>query len=502
MEENIQTIENESRNVPVKDLLLIAGTLLLGILSVTLFFENSLGISIPIFVAAFYTVMLLHGRGRLLKGSLFGWFLILPIVMLSLTYCFFASELFRPLNLLALPVLIVLQTLLVTGGNNFSWHSPAILLDLFLGIFFRCIVHVFKPFRLIGRAIVQKTGNSKLNPSIARVLAGLAISLPIVAILIALLSSADMVFNSMMSAIPELLRELNLGEAIVKVILGGAIFLLSFSYLWSLSIDEKPGSGLKDTVQGTLPRVWDPVTILTVAAVIDLIYVAFVAVQFAYLFGGLSIGLPADFTYAEYARRGFFELVAVTVINIGILAAFLSFTKNTGPKAGPALRVLYTVMIGCTFVMLFSAHLRMSLYEEAYGYTHLRMYTHLFMAFLLILFIITLYRVWADRAQLLKPYIITAIAAFVVVNYMNVDALIVRSNSDRFDKTGKIDAYYLQALSNDAIPDIVALAKAHPEIGGQLKDYLDRKARELSGHRDWQSFNLADDKAARALEQR
>lgn len=501
MEENIQTIGGGTgREIPVKDLLLIAGTLLLGILFVTLFFEGGFGLSVPIFVAAFYAVMLLYSRSRLLKSSLFGWFLALPVVMLSLTYCFFAGGLFRALNILILPALIVLQTLLVTGGNSFRWHSPAILLDLFFGIFFRCLVHIGKPFRLIGRAIVQKTGNSRLNPSVARVLAGLAISLPIVAILIALLSSADMVFNSMVSTIPDLLNSLNLGRAVAKTILGAVIFLFSFSYLWSLSTtDEKPGGGLKDTIQGPLPKVWDPVTILTVTVVIDLIYVAFVAIQFAYLFGGASFGLPADFTYSEYARRGFFELVAVTVINIGLLAFFLSFTKNTATGAGMALKVLYSVMIGCTFVMLFSAHLRMSLYEEAYGYTYMRMYTHLFMAFLLVLFIITLYRVWADGAQLLKPYIIAALIAFMIVNYMNVDALIARENIDRYNKTGKIDTSYLTVLSNDAIPDIVALVKAHPETAPQLKSYLDGKKQELSRQKDWQSFNLADYNAARAL---
>lgn len=326
MDENIQTTENEAKQtVLARDLLLIVGTLLLGILFVTLFFENTFGVSIPIFVIAFYAVMLLYNRKELIYNSVFGWFLVLPILMLSLTYFIFANEFFRVLNLLALPLLIIFQTLLVTGRNSFKWHSPAILLDLFFGIFYRCMIHIGKPFGVIGRLFTRKAGGSRLSPSVARVLTGLLISLPIVLILIVL-------------------------------------------------------------------------------------------------------------------------------------------------------------------------------YEEAYGYTYLRLFTHAFMVFLFAFFIITLYRVWADGAPLLKPYIIAAIMAFVAVNYMNVDALIAHNNIERYNKTGKIDVRYLTVLSNDAIPQIAALAESKPRIAPELNAFLDNKKKELSGNKGWQSFNLADYHARKALE--
>jgi hypothetical protein len=504
MEENNQIIDvtdgKEKQAVLARDLLLLAGTLLLGVLFVTLFFNNEPGVSIPIFVLAFYAVMLPYSRKELVPGNIFGWFLILPILMLAMTYFIFADELFRMLNLLALPMLIILQTLLVTGRNSFKWDSPAILLDLFLGIFYRCVVHIGKPFRLLGRLLTRKSGGSRLSPSASRVLMGLLISLPIAIVLIVLLSSADMVFGSMMNRIPEFLRSLNLGDAIARIIVALVIFFLSFSYLWSIAYNDRPLNSLKEDIKGTLPKVWEPVTILTVTAAIDVIYIAFVFVQFTYLFGGMNFGLPADFTYSEYARRGFFELVAVTLINIGILACFLSFTKKTGARTALALRILYSVMIACTFVMLFSAHFRMSLYEEAYGYTYLRMFTHAFMVLLLALFLITLYRVWADGAPLLKPYLIAAIVAFVAINYLNVDALIANNNIERYNKTGKIDAAYLTRLSNDAIPRIAALAESNPELSGELGDFLDNKKLLLSADKGWQAFNLADYHARKALE--
>lgn len=500
MDANFKTIDEKVRQtVAARDFMLIVGTLLLGILFVTLFFENTFGISIPIFVLAFYALMLLYNKKELVYGSVFGWFLSLPVLMLSLTYFIYANEIFRALNLMALPLLIILQTLLITGRNSFNWYSPAILLDLFLGIFYRCMIHIGKPFRLIGRLITPKSGGSRLSPSTSKVLAGILISLPIVVILIILLSSADMVFGSMMNTIPDLLRMFNLGDVVSRVIVALVICFLSFSYLWSLAYNEKPIINLTDGMKGSLPKVWDPVTILTVTVAIDLIYAAFVFIQFAYLFGGANFGLPSDFTYSEYAHRGFFELVAVTLINIGILAAFLSFTKKAGTKSSLALRISYSVMIVCTFVMLFSAHFRMSLYEEAYGYTYLRLFTHAFMVLLLALFIITLYRVWADGAPLLKPYIVAAVVAFVAINYLNADALIAGNNIERYHNSGRIDASYLTVLSNDAIPRIAALAESNPEVAGELNDFLSRKKEELSKNKGWQSFNLADYYAAKAL---
>jgi len=104
----------------------------------------------------------------------------------------------------------------------------------------------------------------------------------------------------------------------------------------------------------------------------------------------LNFGLPSDFTYAEYARRGFFELIAVTLINFSILLSCIGFARKGSKLIDRAVRILYSLLVACTLVMLFSAHFRMSLYEEAYGYTYLRMLTHAFMVFLFVLFLIAL----------------------------------------------------------------------------------------------------------------
>jgi hypothetical protein len=492
------SMDNNNLN---KNLFMLLGTFLLGILFVFLFYGNSIGVSAPIFVVAFYAVMIYYNRDSLSKTTVFGWFLALPILLLSCTYFFYGNLVFYFLNIMALPILILLQTLLVTDCICFKWYHPGILLDLFLGVFYRCFVHINKPFKLLSATFRGKNGKHRMNPIVGKVLVGLLISIPLVLLLIGLLASADAVFSIYVDKIPNIFSSIRLDDLIAKGFIVLLIFFLSFSYLWSLGAKERPGSSIAEEIKGNVPKVFDPAMVITIMTTINVVYISFVLIQFAYLFGGSNFALPSNFTYAEYARKGFFELIAVTIINLLILACFLNFTKKKGSISAKVLGVLYSLMVLCTFVMLISAHFRMSLYEDAYGFTYLRMFTHCFMVFLFILFIITLARIWSERVKLLRTYIVVAIAAFVIINYINVDAIIAGKNVERYEKHGEIDIQYLTNLSYDAVPELVKLADCKdPKIAADVNAYLEGRKKELSKYKPWQSGNLAEFRAKRSLE--
>ena len=494
--------ENFLQMLTLPDKLLLAGALAFGILFVWLFYGKYPGISIPIFVIAFYALLLAYTRPVLAKEAWFGWFLSIPVFMLSLTYLLFGNVIMMILNLLALIILVLLQTLLITGANSFKWHHPGILIDLLCGIFYRCMAHVLKPFSIIAVLLRRKRNENGTKSVGSRVLIGLLISLPLLLVLLALLASADMVFGRLVDRLPVLFEDMNMGELIGKAIVALIIFFISFSYLWSLGHGDRPADSTFKSIESASPpkkSSWDMVTIITITAAVDILYIVFVIIQFAYLFGGS--GLPNGFTYAEYARSGFFELILVTLLNIGLLACTLTFTGKGGTKAVAAFRVLNTIMICCTFVMLFSAHYRMTLYEMAYGFTFLRIMTHAFMAFLLVLFVITLARVWVERMPLLKPYIVVAIAAFTVVNYINVDKLIVKKNIERYNSINVIDMAYFRTFSNDIVSDIKKLTEdKDSNVSSAAKELLEQRKKQLLKNNHWQSFNLTDYRARKALE--
>ena len=248
---------------------------------------------------------------------------------------------------------------------------------------------------------------------------------------------------------------------------------------------------------------WDTIIVATVLVMMNAVYILFCVIQFTYLFGGeATIRSIPDYTYAEYARRGFSELILVTVINLSILLIGLHFTKNGG-KLDRVVRALRCLLVLCTVIILYSAHLRLKLYEEAYGYTYARIFAHTFIGLLFVLFMLTLYKFWRREFPLLKAFAIAALLTYTALNYINVDAIIARKNIDRYVKTGAIDLEYLQELSYDAIPELSHLSSHNDEdmAGKEMAEFLHDKKAELSSESPWQSYNLSKSKAKRILSQ-
>ena len=171
----------------------------------------------------------------------------------------------------------------------------------------------------------------------------------------------------------------------------GIITVLLFGYLAVVLRAEVEGVPAP-AERGT--RGWDTTIVVTVLVMVNAVYILFCGIQFTYLFGGEEVirSIP-NYTYAEYARRGFSELIVVTVINLSILLKGLRVTKNDG-KLDRLVLVLRCLLVLCTVIMLYSAHLRLKLYEEAYGYTYARIFAHTFIALLFVLFMLTLYKFW------------------------------------------------------------------------------------------------------------
>ncbi len=498
---NIISTQTASVHYERADRLFTAGAGLLGIIFVWLFYGSYPGISVLLFVMAFYALLIAYTRTRLKKDTVFGWFLCVPVLMLSLTFVFFRNEILMVLNILLLPWLIVLQTILVTGMNSYKWYSPGILADLILGVFGRCIMHLDGPFRILSSAVRSKTGGRGKKSVALRVLAGLAISVPLLLFLLVLLSSADMVFGRLVEKLPQFLESIEMGEVVVKILLALIVFFITFSYAWSIRHGEKfinSATGFVSIKTQEEKKLWDPVVVMTVTVAVDALYIMFVAIQFTYLFG--KFGLPEGFTYSEYARSGFAELIIVSLLNMGLLALMLTYSKRGTALMHTIQRALNTIMTCCTLVMLASAYYRMSLYESAYGFTFLRIMTQAFMIFLFVLFVITTARVWSDRIPLLKACIVTAVIAFTVINYINADAVIAAKNLERYYETGKIDVSYFNVLSVDAADELAALAGDNDAVvAAEARKILDRKKERLTKADNWQSFNLSDAYARKKL---
>lgn len=234
------------------------------------------------------------------------------------------------------------------------------------------------------------------------------------------------------------------------------------------------------------------------AGALVLLFALFTAVQFATLFGGENhLNLSEGLTYAAYARSGFAELVIVTVLTLGVLAA----VARWAPRGTTSQRNLMRVLAGsiCVFalVIVASALYRMDLYQEAYGLTRLRLLVTTFELWLGLLFVLVLVAGIRLRAAWLPRAVVgTAVAALLGLAVLNPDAYIAERNVERFEETGRIDVFYLGGLSADAVPVLTQLAE--PERSCALR----LLAADLAQDDSWVAFNLSREGARSVLDDR
>jgi hypothetical protein len=238
----------------------------------------------------------------------------------------------------------------------------------------------------------------------------------------------------------------------------------------------------------------------TVLAVVDLLFLVFVAVQFRYLFGGADLvqGLTG-MSYSEYARRGFFELVTVAALSLPLLL-LADWSLDQGDRRRVRrFRLLAGLMLLLLDVMLASALFRMRLYTAEYGLTEQRFYTTAFMGWLVLVFgwfAATVLR--GRRARFAPGALAGGLLVLLALNLVNPDGLMARTNLARAVEGRRFDAAYAARLSADAVPTILALLPALPPADrcAVSAALLKRWNAELSGGERW---NIGVARASRSL---
>jgi hypothetical protein len=242
---------------------------------------------------------------------------------------------------------------------------------------------------------------------------------------------------------------------------------------------------------------------------VDLVFATFVGLQVAYLFGGLDTLAAAGMTYSDYARRGYFELVAAAGIAGGLLVA-LEYTVRRRSRAYVALGV---GLVGLTVAVLASAALRLQLYQDAYGWTELRLYVAVSIVAMAVTLGALAIALLADRTRWLGHVMaVTGLAALLALNVLAPGAFVAQRNVERFidpslvppDGWVGLDVDYLSELPDDAIPVLVEALPRLPEPQrGEVAALLAQRERELATNQryaGWPPANLGRYRAREALE--
>jgi hypothetical protein len=246
----------------------------------------------------------------------------------------------------------------------------------------------------------------------------------------------------------------------------------------------------------------------TVLALVDLLFAGFVVLQAAYLFGGRDTMAVAGLTYAEYARRGFFELVAVAML-AGMLVVVLDLAVAWRGRAQLAASL---VLLGLTAVVLLSAFLRLRLYQDMYGWTELRFVVLTAILWLAVALAATVWLLLARMSRwTLHVLGVLSLLTVAVMNLVGPQAFVADRNLERSlnpsivplgGRTG-LDASYLAQLGDEAIAPVVA---AYPGLSPQSRldvaRFLAERSMALSAdpsYQGWASWNLTRERAREAL---
>ena len=463
----------------------------LGILAERSFLNGIIGLSYPVFITVFYGVFFWRYRSFSFTNKKLGLLMVASIWLLSTSFFLHSNMILYMLNILLIPALVLTHLVLVTYPLQNQWHRWPFVQKIFLTVG-AGIAYIYRFFLHVARFSFRGLEENK-SATIRKVLIGVGISLPLLFVIVNLLVSADQQFGNLLGAFPRWLLGLKIEEEVVRTIAVTIYTLAIFGLLQVLRTKQPvPAADAKPTEK----MAWDSVISLTVLILLNIVYLLFVVVQFQYFF---SETLKEGYTYAEFARRGFFELLFVTMLNLLIISTIVSYVDKTSKFLTRAIRALLSLLVTFSGVMLYSAFLRLLMYEEAYGFTFARVLAHSFMIYLLVILCYSFMRIWMERLSLVRFYIISAIIFYTIINTIQLDRYVVDRNLDRYTDTGKIDIYYLNSLSYEGVAGLVELYKLDPHHPGLSELLLQRKGDLLNTDESWNTINISRRSAEKAL---
>jgi len=322
------------------------------------------------------------------------------------------------------------------------------------------------------------------------VLAGLAVSIPILAIVIPLLMRSDAAFEGLMDLLPEV----DWTEPFVAVLFGLPAALVL--YTAATALHRSPRMAAPAPMARKLPAV----TVNTALGALCFVYLVYLLSQLAYLFGGFSGILPEGYTLAQYARRGFFEMAWLCAINLTVIALAVGLTRQEG-RISPATRWLCLFLGLVTLFFVVVACAKMLLYIDAYGLTRLRVLTQVILLFFGITTCLVCLRLFLPKFAYMKPVVLAGLILGAAVAWADVDSMVAAYNVDSYlaGRLDTVDVSYLQNLGSGAVPHIARLAQEAPDwhLANQAENAL--SGWYIAKPEDFRDWNYTDYAARKYL---
>ncbi len=390
---------------------IILATLLITILSNFKFANYDKYFIFPITILIITFIYLLNKQKLIINKK--GYFYLIPLSLIILGRFFLNTHIYTlVLNVIILPILLSMMFFTLTNKNYFlngkflSWTSRLFPEGLFSNL----------------KTIKENVDdNHKNKKKIKNIILGIIISIPFVLIILVLLASADDYFNALIEKIIW-----NIDKTIDFKFIKNNFLVLGFSFITLFSTFINIYKHKETNVTISEKKKIEPTIINTILIAINFVFLLFIVSEISRLTGNF-LDLPAKYTYASYAREGFFQLLLVTIINFSII--FYILYKTNGIKENKLLKYLVLLVITFTIILIFNSYYRMYMYMHTFGFTVLRCQVILFLLMELIISLIMIKKIISNLKHkdayilfyiMITTYIINIFTCHItLMNYLN-----------------------------------------------------------------------------------
>ena len=433
--------------------------------------KKDIAVSVFTVIAAFCFVryVLFHAMGFITTG------LYISIISAAIIYLRKSGCRFSGFSRLLTAVLYIFSFVFSVTSNNFIKGLDALFLfgagaylvytvgagnssvDRFLP-FALCKAVFEYPFSAFDRQTViasDHLSSSKAGSNAKYIILGLVITVPLTAIVAALLMSADDGVERMLNAIYDKIFRDEFWNIILQLI----IALPCSCYLFGMFYRNTHRSGINELSEITCTqklfniRFISNLVMYTAVTPICILYVLFFISQGSYFLSAFTNNLPEGFTYADYARRGFFELCAVAVINLFVLCFISLFSKKAGREKTKALKFYSITLSVFTVVLIATAISKMVMYIDNYGLTELRLYTSWFMVLLALIFIMVIIKQFKFDMKFARHISAVFVIMFAILCFARPEAVIARYNISMYNSgyLDELDKNTLLRMTDDGL---------------------------------------------------
>jgi hypothetical protein len=449
----------------------------------SLIWAKGLGLGEALGLAALLPAALLYLRRRDGRMTGYAWICAALNLLGALSLALSGDEPLKALTMAAMTPLFLIVLL-----ERLGLRSGTGLTDRLRDHLYACFGMTFGRLRVSFWALTHSgSENSARSKRNRAVLIGLVCALPALGLLIPLLISSDAAFAGLVGRMDNETAKKGL-FALIPAVLAA---LLLFALLFTSDRGREPLPGAPR--QGV-----EPAAVAAFLAAVSAAYVLYLAAQFAYFTDAFRGLLPKDFTVAEYARRGFFEMCAIVAINLLLIVLAVGLCRKEGGRVPAAVKGLALFLCVFSLILVATALSKMVLYMGSFGLTRLRVLTSVFMVFLALVVIVKAIQLFVRKIPVPQLVVTLGAAILIALSLANVDGLVARYNVDAW-RSGRLDSLDMETicwLGDGATPVLADLAEdSDPAVSEQARKELKYRDSET----DWRSWNLISQQANNAL---